>query len=280
MPKLNFTAAALKAHFDKNPRVVLYDVQQRGLAAYMTSTGHITFFAHFRIAGSRQVKKTISRLGELSVAEARSRVAALVVAGKAGEDVLGDKRREAEAAITLGQVFELHKQSMIRRNCSPASVAVNEGTWRTRLAKYASRPLSPITKAEARNWHQQWRSAGPCAANRGIKLLSILHNFAAKKTDAELGSNPFRAVDMWQERLKRDVLDFNLLGEWWQAVNGLENPSQRAYWKLLMATSLRRADAACIRIEDIRGTLLNIRPAPKGNKPFHCPITPMLANHH
>ena len=89
MPKLNFTAAALKAHFDKNPRSVLYDVQQRGLFAYMTSASHISLGAHYRLAGSnRQVKRTIGRLGyELSVSDARSRVAALVLAGKAGEDL-------------------------------------------------------------------------------------------------------------------------------------------------------------------------------------------------
>lgn len=74
MPRLAFTASALKAFFDKNPRAVAHDTQQRGLCAYMTSTAQITYFAHFRVA-NRQVKKTIVRMSELPVAEARRKVA-------------------------------------------------------------------------------------------------------------------------------------------------------------------------------------------------------------
>lgn len=275
--RLNFTSAALRSHFEANRKSIVYDTQQRGLAAYQTSTGHITFFAHFRIAGSRQVKKTLARATELSVAEARLRVAALVVAGKAGEDVLGDRKREAERAITLGEVFELHKQSMIRRKCSPASVAVNEGVWRTRLGKFGSRPLSSFSKTELRKLHQQWRSAGPCAANRTLKLFSILFNYAANKTDAELGANPARACDMWPERLKRDVLPFDTLPEWWAAVNAIANPSHRAYFKLLLFTGLRRMDAASIKLADIHPTFI-FRGNPKGGpkKAFQCPRTPAL----
>ena len=170
MARLNFTAASLREHFDKNPRTAVYDVQQRGLAAYVTSTGQITFFAHFRV-GSRQVKKTLARLSELPVAEARRKVATLVIAGQEGKDVVGDARRAQERAVTLGEIFLQHREFMVRRKCSPASIAVNEGVWRARLSKYGSRPLSSFTKTEVRAMHQQWRSAGPCAANRAIRLL-------------------------------------------------------------------------------------------------------------
>jgi integrase len=274
--KLNFTSASLRDFFTKNPKAVASDVGQRGLFAYMTSTGQITYFAHFRV-GSRQIKKTIARASELSVAESRRKAASLVLSGKEGIDLIGDRKREAEATITLGEVFELHKESMIRRKCSPASVAVNEGTFRTRLAKHSSRPLSSITKTDAKNWHTQWRSAGPCAANRAIKLLSILHNFAAKKTDAELGSKPFRAVDMWPEKLKRDVLPFEHLSEWWRAVDALANRSHSAYFKLLLFSGLRRTDAASIKLDDIHADRIH-RPCPKGGprKNFDVPRTPAL----
>lgn len=276
MPKMNFTNANLRAYFDKNPKATVYDIGQRGCAAYRTSSGHISLMAHYRI-GHRGVKAVIGRLGELSLADFRAKVATLVVAGKENVDVVGDRKREAEKAVTLGEVFELHKESMIRRKCSPASVAVNEGVWRTRLGKHASRPLSSISKADVKAWHQQWRHAGPCAANRAIRLLSVLWNFAANKTDAELGSNPCRAVDPWPERAKRDVLPFEHLAEWWQQVDALPNPSHRAYWKLLLFSSLRRMDAASIKLEDIHENFI-VRGNPKGGskKAFQCPLTPQL----
>jgi integrase len=278
MPKLNFTAASLRSFFETNgPGAVAYDTQQRGLFAYQTSAGHISLGAHFRLGGKTQIKKTISRLGELSVAEARHRVAALVVAGKSGEDVLGDRRRKAEQDITLGEISRLHRESMITRRCSPASIAVYEGTWRTKLARYQNRPLSSFTKGEIVAMHKGWRSTGPCAANRAVRLLSVLFNFAAKKVDGPMIANPTRAVDLWPERLKRDVLPFEALAEWWEGVCAMPNKSHAAYFKLLLYTGLRRTDAAQIKLEDIHDNFV-FRPSPKGGakKAFQCPITPQL----
>ena len=107
-------------------------------------------------------------------------------------------------------------------------------------------------------------------------MLSILHNFAAKKKTQSW----FKSLPCGRHvagRLERDVLPFEHLGEWWQAVNGLENPSQRAYWKLLLFSSLRRMDAACIKLEDIHDTYI-LRKSPKGGpkKSFQCPMTLQL----
>jgi integrase len=38
---------------------------------------------------------------------------------------------------------------------------------------------------------------------------------------------------------------------WWTAVEKLENPSHRAYFKLVLFTGLRRRDAATIKLSDI-----------------------------
>ena len=276
MSKLNFTAAALKAHFDQHPTSVAYDTQQRGCCAYRTSTGHISLMAHYRVH-DKQIKKTIGRLGELSVAEFRARVAALVVAGKAGEDVVGDRKREAAQAVTLGEIYLAHRESMVRRKCSAGSLEVYAATWRNRLEKHASRQLASITKADVRNWHAQWRVDGPTAANRGVKLLSVLFNYAIRKTSAPLLGNPCQAADPYPERLKRDVLPFEALAEWHAATCALANKSHAAYFKLLLFSGLRRTDAASIKLEDIHDDFV-FRPLPKGGsrKAFQCPITPQL----
>lgn len=274
--RIAFTAAALKTHFEAQPKSQVYDLQTRGLAAYKTSTGNITFFAHFRV-GKTQVKTTLARLGEISVAEARAKVSALVVAGKENRDIIGDRKREAERAVTLGEVYALHRASMIRRNRSPLSVKVADGIFRLRLEKHANRTLSSISKADAKLWHSQWSTFGPSAANRAAKYCSVLWNFASNKTDAELGSNPFRAIDMAPEAMKRPVLDFDLLPQWWAALEGLQNPSHKAYQKLLLFSGLRREDAASILVSDIRANCI-WRPSPKGgsSKAFSCPITIQL----
>jgi len=274
--RLTFTNSALKAHFEQHPTSVAYDTQQRGCCAYRTTTGHINLMAHYRVH-NKQIKKTIGRLGELSISEFRAKVAALVVAGKAGEDVIGDRKRAAEAAVTLGEIYVLHRESMLRRKCSAGSLNMYASVWHNRLEPYASRTLANISKQDVRAMHAQWRDAGPNAANRGVKLLSVLFNYALKKTSTTLVSNPCTAADRYPERLKRDVLSFDALGEWWQKLETLANPSHRAYWKLLLFSSLRRSDAACIRLEDIHPTHI-VRPKRKGGeaKAFCCPLTPQL----
>jgi integrase len=146
-----------------------------------------------------------------------------------------------------------------------------------RLAKHQPQPLSSITKTEVRAWHQAWRPAGPCAANRAALLLSTLFNYAIKKTDPDLLGNPCAAIDLFPKWLKREVLPFDQLPAWWAAVNALPNSSHAAYWKLLLFTGLRRNDAASIKLSEIRAHHI-FRPNPKGGaaKAFPLPMTLQL----
>ena len=110
-----------------------------------------------------------------------------------------------------------------------------------------------------------------------LRLLSTLWNYAAKKTDAELGSNPCRAADPFPERLKRDVLQFEQLSGWWRAVEALPTRTHSAYYKLLLYSGLRRSDASSILVADIKSDHI-WRGNPKGgsSKAFQCPLTPQL----
>jgi integrase len=138
-------------------------------------------------------------------------------------------------------------------------------------------PCRQSRKTEVRAWHQAWRPAGPCAANRAALLLSTLFNYAIKKTDPDLLSNPCAAIDLFPERLKREVLPFDQLPASWAAVNVLPNSSHAAYWKLLLFTGLRRNDAASIKLSEIRAHHI-FRPNPKGGaaKAFPVPMTLQL----
>jgi integrase len=271
VPKLNFTAAALKAHFDKNPRAVFYDMQQRGLFSYMTSGGHISLGAHYRLAGSnRQVKKTIGRLGhEFSISEARARVAALVVAGKAGEDLRVTQR----GALTLQDAYEADRQSLIRRGASPTTLSLNASQWKLRLSKHGGRTLISLTRGELRDWHNGWARWGVAAANNSAKLLRTLLNFSSRKLDVDLAINPAVAIEFFKQRNKREAVSD--LAAFWAALGTVNSKIIAGAWRIAILTGLRRNDILTMRWEHVSHDKIFI-PFPKMKKPFYVPMTEPL----
>jgi integrase len=271
VPKLNFTAAALKAAFTKNPRAVLYDAQQRGLFAYMTSVGQISLGAHYRLAGpNRQVKKTIGRLGhELSVGEARSRVAALVLAGKAGEDLRPTQRK----ALTLQAAYEAHRQSLIRRGASAGTLAFQATCWKLRLSQHGRQELASLSRGSVREMHDSWRKYGVAAANNSARLLRTILNYSIKKLDADIQLNPATSIEFFAQRNKREAVTD--LAAFWTAVGTVKNPICRGVRQIAILSGLRKNDILTIRWEHVGEDRIYI-PFPKMKRPFFVPMTDAL----
>jgi hypothetical protein len=124
--------------------------------------------------------------------------------------------RRVDADAAAGMVADPPQVLAQEHRCQRRHMAVS-----TREAPAAA----PVVDHENRGtaWYQAWRPAGPCAANRAARLLSTLFNYAIKKTDPDLLGNPCAAIDLFPERLKREVLPFDQLPAWWAAVNALPN---------------------------------------------------------
>jgi integrase len=270
--KFVFTAASLKAFHDANPQKIGWDKTQRGLGSYSSSSGAITLFCHFRI-GSRQRKKAVGRLGEISISEARTLAAQYGVAGRHGRDLLEEQRQAQAKTVTLGDAYLAYQEGLRRRGASPNTLAQNAVQWRLRLAKHQSRAVATLTRAEVRGWHEGWQKAGAAAANNAARMLKTILNHAIKKLDVDIALNPATAIEFFPQRNRRGVLALCDLPAWSQAVATIQNPSHRAYWKLLLFTGLRRTDAASIKVVDIHADRIH-RPSPKGGsaKAFDFPI--------
>jgi integrase len=102
-------------------------------------------------------------------------------------------------------------------------------------------------------------------------------NYAIKTLDAGININPATAIEYFPKKNRRDLLPPSDLPVWWTAVEKLENPSHRAYFKLVLLTGLRRKDAASIKLADIHEDRLH-RPNPKGGakRAFDVPVTTKL----
>jgi integrase len=108
-------------------------------------------------------------------------------------------------------------------------------------------------------------------------MLRTIINHAIRHLDVDLAINPAVAITHFEQVNKRDLLALGDLPVWWAAVEKIENPSHRAYFKLLLFTGLRRMDAASIKLNDIREDRVH-RPCPKGGtkRAFDVAMTPQL----
>lgn len=216
---------------------------------YRNSSGPGSYFVHYRVNG-RQRKKTLGRISELNVTDARFKAAQIKLAAREGRDIIQERRRESEAAITLAQAYQGYLQMLERKDRASRTFEQCDQIWRCSLQKHRHRELRSISKQELRKWHSQWAERGPTAANHARRLFRSIYNHALRTTDG-LPSNPAFAVDECKEVKARPKLSWEDLPAWWAAVEKLPNPVRRCYWKFLLFSGLRRNDAATIRWDEI-----------------------------
>ena len=278
--RFKFSATTLSRYLtvppDSSPQVVVWDTEARGLGAYRGRTGSGSFFAHYRV-GARQRKLTLGRVGELSVADARARTVEIVAAARQGRDVVEERQAIERSKLALADAFSQYTASLLRKEASPKTLALNAHNWRKMLAPHAARELRALTRREVRSWHESWGTIGPTAANQGARLLRAVYNFADKRLADDLPANPCVAVEFFPEREMRRVLSWEDLPDWWSRVLTLGNPIRRSYWKLLLFSGLRMTDAATIRWQDVHADVLH-RPNPKGGRTraFDLPLSRQL----
>jgi hypothetical protein len=252
MAKFIFTEVRLRTFFETNPAKLCWDETQRGLAAYATASGQITLFCQFRV-GPRRRKKSLGRLGEISLQQARSMAAQYGVAGRHFRDLIKEQRQAQARLVTLGDAYLAHREALVRKGASQATLRLNAANWRLRLSRHQNRPLTSLTRKEVRDWHQGWEGVGAAGANNCARMLKTIIQFAIRHLDVDINVNPAIAITHLPQVNHRPVLALSELPAFWQAVEKTENPSHGAYWKLLLFTGLRRTDAASINGRYPRG---------------------------
>lgn len=278
--RIKLTNASITKHLTaptgKVKQSSLYDTEIPGFGVYRNATGPARYFVHFRV-GSRQRKKMIGLVTEMSLSDARAEAGALKVAARQGRDVIQERKQELQRGITLCEAYSAFLHALERKGGSPRTVHNYQQNWNTRLSKHSSSPLGDISKADIRTWHKKWGECGPTAANQTLRLFRAIYNHALRTSDG-LPPNPSNAVDQFRERGERKWLEWDALPGWLADIERLENPIRRALWPFLLYSGLRRSDAASIRWGEIGETSIH-RPNPKGGrlKAFDLPLSSKLS---
>lgn len=244
---------------DKPYYKIFRDDQLKGFALRVTSDNTKTFILDKKIKG-KLVRHTIGRFGELTVEQARTVCQTLIgqhLSGNAPERDNTHKQAELPTVITLEQVLQDYLQA--RKGLKASTINEYQSVVKRNLGEWLQQPLNAISKETATKLHSKIGARSHAAANKTLKVLSALFNFAIVNYEDSHGNtiitdNPVIRLSQtrawYPKRLRRSKIEISDLPKWFHTVNKLHDVSAQSiansvkhHLILLLFTGLRREEA-------------------------------------
>lgn len=253
---------------------------ERGLPGFYVVVGMRTkTYIVQKDMGGRSKRHTIGRYEHISLDEARKIAKNLLYLMAQGIDPGEKDATERAKSTTLTGALNLYLEA--RRNLSERTredyryyIDKYLPDWRDRLLTDITKDMIGARHAFIANHH------GPTSANKAMRLLRALFNFAHATYDI-CPVNPvtyLTHVRGWfKENRRRTYIKAHELKAWWGAVHALENDTYRDFFLVLIFTGLRRGEAARLRWVDIdfKDRTFTI-PETKNGDPLTLPLSTFL----
>ncbi|MDZ4784252.1 MAG: tyrosine-type recombinase/integrase [Planctomycetia bacterium] len=252
-------------------RIFVYDELVPGLCLAVTQAGGRTFYRNGRVDGRPQ-RVRIGTFPGTSIEQAR-KVAAKINGQVADGQDPQEAKRNRRAEVTLGDVFNFHLEHFAR---------LKKKTWRedermfnAYLSPWKNRRLATIRTEEVQAFHTRLGTDhGQYQANRVIELVGKLFSTAAGKLGWK-GDNPALAVDRFKEQSRDRFLLPDEVPKLLRAIDDCPDAAWRNYFRLLLLTGVRRANALAARWEQIDWQRAVWRlPETKSGKPVNVELAP------
>jgi len=254
--KFNFTKKKIEEILPVEKRQYFFDEKQKGLRLAVTSAGSKTYqFQAWSPAKQKPVSKTLGKVGDISVSEARRRAAELlseVSLGGDPEEVQKAKRAEQSLSEVFDQYIAIHGKGKKR------SWQENERTFKNCIKKLlGGLKVSEITSTRIKSWHAKiGRDRGHYSANRALALLSVVYS----KT-LEGVANPCTTTDKFKETSRERYLQPEELKGFFEGL-AVEKQIFQDFFNLLLLTGARKNNVLSMRWDEISGGVWTI-PAKK-----------------
>jgi integrase len=259
-----FTDIAVKAFKPESARREIPDPGCAGLYLIIQPSGHKSFAARFRFEGR---PKKLS-LGPLSLVAARKAATAALLEAKEGRDPTAAKQQakadrravEANTFQFTAERFMTLTAGMRRDGDGKVTFTGNIRTAARRLRDLeraifptlGHRPVADIKRSEITELLDNIElESGPVAADRSLALIRRILNWHA--TRADNFAPPVikgMARTSTKERARSRILTDNEIRAIW---NSKQSGAFPALVRFLLLTGARRAEAACMRWEEIDG---------------------------
>lgn len=242
--RFNFTPARLEK-LKPGAKLEMYYDASSPLALWVTPGGAKTYCVYRRIDGGKPAREKIGRLQDVTLKDARDAAKELLGKIAAGENPAAERRARRNDP-TLEALFK-HWIAHAKRH--KKTWKDDQRQWDVYLAKYKTRTLSTITKADVAKWHATiGEKHGPVMANRVRALLSAMFNVADDIGFS--GDNPVTKVKRFRESSRERFLQQDEMLAFFTAVR--KQPSTwRDFFLLCLFTGARRSNVASMRWQDV-----------------------------
>ncbi|HWR80011.1 MAG TPA: integrase arm-type DNA-binding domain-containing protein, partial [Pseudomonas sp.] len=248
--RFNFTKTELLklALPDQGKRTTVYDTKEQKLALRVTAAGAKTFYVVKR-TGAAMTWLKLGVFPEMTVEQAR------VEAAKAlGEFASGANPAEARRAIrgelTFGEVFDRYLVEKKKRSGSPLTENTKIGyrnALRIYLGGIKAKKLSQITREQVRAIHAKASKVSLTQADRSIRVVSAIFNFAAG-LELFTGDNPAARIQQ-NPTVERDR--FVQSTELPHLFDAIAKSAIGDFFLLALLTGARRANVQAMAWHDI-----------------------------
>ncbi len=267
--KFKFTKARLEKLASSDKRTYYFDTGQKGLRLSITPAGSKTYqFQAWHSGKKKPVSRTIGKVGDISIREARKQAADLLLQVSAGADPEA-ARAEARAEKKLNEVFENYIADYAKGH---------KRTWLMDVKNYdryfkkqlGGRKVKEIDQDIVRRWHTEIGTKnGHYAANRMIALLSSIFS---NSLPGEI--NPCRGIKKFKEQSRDRFLNVEELGRFFESLD--EEPEIfQDFFRLLLITGARKMNVLSMRWDEMQGNVWVI-PAEKAkaDQSINVPLLP------
>lgn len=292
MIELRFSKQALERLPPAKPgaRDAYSDSEARGLSLRVTENGVKTFLVYRKIAG-KPLRVTLGRFPQMTVEQARRRAALEMAKLVEGRDPNAEKKGEKLRAKSLSQVLEDYIAA--RKSLKPSTGDDYRKRLRELFQDWADKPIAELNRDMVAQRHNSIGARSPSQANKGMRILRALFNFAAGAYEDADGhpivvDNPVKRIShtrsWYRVDRRRTIIEPEQLPAWWKAVMALRSRSSnesaetvRDYLIFLLLTGLRREEAAGLRWEhvDLAGKKFMVLDT-KNREPHALPLTDHL----
>lgn len=232
----------------------IWDKQVKGFGCRVFPTGRKAFVLSYRTDGKKRLA-TLAQCSEISLADARKKAGAELVAIRDGAADPLRRREQAAAAPTVAKLvddfltIEGPRRISIGR-LKPRTLKEYERQCGNFAAALGARPVADITRGDIE------RYVAPLPRverNRVLACLSRLFTLAEKWEWRQPGSNPTKHVERSREERRERILSPDEMGALADALTEYQDtsPASVAVISFLALTGLRIGEALNLRWDDI-----------------------------
>lgn len=268
--KVNFTKQFLiKCKVPTKGRTYFHDTQEKGLSAYLTSNGIITFFVRKRVNGKDE-RIHLGHFPEMSIENARKQALTVKADVAKGIDPNEEKKRLREE-ITFGEMFHEFMERYSKK--FKKSWEYDEREVNRFLSHFFRRKASQISKIEILELHEKiGHESGLYQANRLLERIRAIYNKAIEW--GWNGRNPTNGIKKFKEKSRQRFLRKDEMPRFFRVLAEEPNDTVRDYIILSLLTGARKSNVLAMQWEEVNFSLAewHIKET-KNGEPHVIPLT-------